>query len=152
LRRDEGIGVRVIQALSADYSFPPNVHLVDGGTAGLRLSPVIESADHLIIIDAVQTGEPPGSIFVFTPETVPARLVPQLSLHELGPLEALALVKATGGKTPETVIIGVEPEDLSPWNDELTPTLQAALPNVVTRVLDQLARCGAKASRKFTQV
>jgi len=60
LLRDEGAGVRVIEALEAGYFFSPNVTLLDGGTLGLRLLDPISQADHLILVDAVQNGGAPA--------------------------------------------------------------------------------------------
>ena len=34
---DEGVGIRVAEALQDRYEFPQNVRVVDGGTLGLNL-------------------------------------------------------------------------------------------------------------------
>ena len=146
LRRDEGVGVRVIQYLQDRYAFPGNVTLVDGGTAGLGLLSLIEGADHLIVVDAVQAGEAPGSLFVFTPDELSFQTAPQLSLHEIGLVEVLALLKAVGRRRPRTVIIGVQPEDISLWEPELTPTVRAQVPKLAALVLQELARLGVEAT------
>ena len=57
---DEGVGVRVIEALLDRYEFPENVSLVDGGVLGLNLLGTICDVDELIVIDAVKNGKPPG--------------------------------------------------------------------------------------------
>jgi hydrogenase maturation protease len=144
LRRDDGIGVRVIEALRERYALPPSVALVDGGTAGFGLLSLIEGADNLIVVDAVQAGDKPGSVFVFAPDEVPAPETPQLSLHEIGLLEVLTVLEAASGKRPKTVIIGVEPQDISPWEPQLTSTVQATVLKVMELVLDELGRLGVK--------
>ena len=50
---DEGFGVEVIREISNQCEFPPNVELIDGGTQGIYLLPYFESADRLLIIDAL---------------------------------------------------------------------------------------------------
>ena len=62
LLRDEGIGVRVVEKLLETFTFSPNVRLLDGGTLGLRLLEPITAADYLIVVDAIKTGRPPGTI------------------------------------------------------------------------------------------
>ena len=63
LLRDEGIGVRIIEQLQSNYCFSANVELMDGGTLGLRLLDPIAQAEHLIVVDAVQNGQAPGTLY-----------------------------------------------------------------------------------------
>ena len=49
---DEGVGVRVAEALQDRYDFPENVKVVDGGTLGMGLLGVISEADYLIVSGA----------------------------------------------------------------------------------------------------
>ena len=142
LRRDEGIGVRVVQELATRYRFPPQVTLVDGGTAGLRLLPLLEGADRLIIVDAVDVGAAPGTVLVLRPEDAEVAPRPAISLHEMGPLEVLAMLEATTGRHPPTTIVGIQPADLSPWNETLSEPVARALPEAVARTLAELRRWG----------
>ena len=57
LLRDEGVGVRVIEALAARYVLPAVVEVVDGGTSGMELLDTLAGCDHLLVCDAVQTGD-----------------------------------------------------------------------------------------------
>ena len=72
LMQDEGIGVRVVQQLQHDYQFPPQVELLDGGTAGMALYEHIVDRSHVIVIDAVQTGRAPGTLVKLENDEVPA--------------------------------------------------------------------------------
>lgn len=148
LRRDEGVGVRVIRELQARYRFPTCVTLVDGGTAVLRMLPLLESADHLVVVDAVDAGTAPGTVLVFQPEDAEVAPSPGVSLHEMGPLAALALLKATTGRCPPTTIIGIQPADLSPWDDTLSVPVAQAVPEAVQRVLETLERLGVQVAAR----
>lgn len=53
---DEGFGVRVAERLYAHYHWPDEVEIVDGGTQGLNLLGYVESASHLLILDAIDYG------------------------------------------------------------------------------------------------
>ncbi|HAP67189.1 MAG TPA: hydrogenase HupD, partial [Nitrospinae bacterium] len=72
LLKDEGVGVKVIERLKRDYKFPSNIELIDGGTAGFGLIDLLEGAEHLIIVDAVQGNDEPGSIYRFKFEDMPS--------------------------------------------------------------------------------
>ena len=50
---DEGFGVRCVEALGAGWEFPPEVELLDGGTLGLALVPLLQDATHVLLFDAV---------------------------------------------------------------------------------------------------
>ena len=87
LLRDEGVGVRVVERLQADYSFSPNVSLLDGGTLGIKLMEAISSSDVLIVVDAVLNGHPPGTFYRLTGEEVRKSVAFKYSLHQTDLLE-----------------------------------------------------------------
>ena len=54
LLTDEGVGVRVVERLHGQYTFPDNVQVLDGGVLGMRLMGIIGNTDILIVVDAVK--------------------------------------------------------------------------------------------------
>jgi hydrogenase maturation protease len=146
LRRDEGVGVRVVQELQARYHLPPGVAVVDGGTAGLRLLPLLERAEGLVLVDAVDGGAPPGTVLRLLPRQAWSPGRPVLSVHETGPLEVLAVLEALRGRAIPTVIVGVQPGDLSAWDDRLSEPVRAAVPRAVAAVVAELAAAGISAA------
>lgn len=60
--QDEGIGPKVAEILRKNYTFEPNIEIIDGGTLGLDLLPYIEKYKKIIIIDVVDFGKEPGFI------------------------------------------------------------------------------------------
>jgi len=144
LLKDEGVGVRVVERLREAYTFPDNVELVDGGTAGLDLLPIVEGVDRLIIVDTVKTSGPPGSIYRFTPDDIDVKVPYKTSLHQIGLIEVFAIAEALDRKV-DAVIIGIEPEDMSSWGLELTPTIEAKVPEIIALVLKELDAVGIKA-------
>ena len=141
LLRDEGVGVRVVERLQADYSFSPNVSLLDGGTLGIKLMDAISSSDFLIVVDAVLNGLSPGTFYRLTGDEVRKSVAFKYSLHQTDLLETLACCELVGTR-PETVVVGIEPEDFSPWSDELTPTVKNRVPELVKTVLEEISRAG----------
>ncbi len=143
LRRDEGVGVRVVRQLSARYELPPEVTVVDAGTASLRALPLLEGAERVVVVDAVDVGMPPGTVVRLAPEAVPPATMPVLSLHEAGPLEALAVLSSLSGRRVPAVVIGIQPGDLSPWDDRLTGPVREAVPRALAAVVAELGAAGA---------
>lgn len=138
---DEGVGVRVAEALQDRYEFPDNVRVVDGGTLGLNLLGVISAADHLIVVDAVRKGGEPGFLYRLAGDEIPKRILAKNSLHQVELLEALTCCQALD-RVPETVILGVEPEDITTMGIELTPTVRAKIDDLVEAVLQELTNLG----------
>ncbi len=141
LLRDEGVGVRVVEALQQRFSFSPNVELMDGGALGLRLLDPIFSADYVIVVDAVQYGSSPGTLYRLPAEALNARVTFKNSIHQLDMLETLAYAELLGNR-PETVVIGVEPEDISPWGDELTAVIRSKMSELIDAVLNEIEIAG----------
>ena len=141
LYSDEGFGVRVIETLQERYEFPDNVLVVDGGVLGINLLGVISKPDRLIVVDAIRNKGKPGDLYRLEGEAIPERIRAKNSLHQVDFLEALTLCQALD-KVPETVIVGVEPEDIETQSIELTPTIQAKVDAVIDMVLAELDRLG----------
>jgi hydrogenase maturation protease len=130
LLRDEGVGVHVIRALKKDEALPPNVELVDIGTAALDALQSLADVDKLIVVDAVKGGDEPGAIYRFSPEDVSEKRSESLSLHQLGLLEALKMAGMLGTVPKEVVIVGIQPGDVSPGL-EPSPEIKRRIPEAV---------------------
>ena len=141
LYSDEGFGVRVVQEMQKRYAFPENVSVVDGGVLGVNLLGVISQPDHLIVVDVIRNKGKPGDLYRLSGKQIPERIRAKNSLHQVDFLEALTLCQALD-KVPETVIIGVEPEDIETLSIELTPTTQSRLDEVIGMVLAELDHLG----------
>ncbi len=136
LLSDEGVGVHVANEL-VKLELPPGVTVVEGGTDGFRLINVITEADRLIVVDAVKGGGAPGSIYRFDINEVqncPSGF--KTSVHQIGILEVINL-SGLIGKTPQTTVIGIEPESLE-MGMELSPEVKAKIPRIIELIWDEL--------------
>ena len=144
---DEGVGVRVLETLSEQYEFPPNVKIVDGGVLGMNLLGTISEADHLIVIDAVRNGQEPGTLYRLEGEDIPQRVLAKNSLHQVDLLEALTFCEALD-KHPQTLIIGIEPKDIKTVGLDMTPIVAGKMQTMVEMVIFELDLLGVSASRR----
>ena len=124
LLSDEGFGVQGVHEIERRHEFPPNVELMDGGVLGINLLGYISQADHLIVVDAIRNKGKPGDLYRLAGDQIPQRIRAKNSLHQVDFLEALTLCEALD-KVPETVIIGIEPEDIETCSIELTPVTRS---------------------------
>jgi hydrogenase maturation protease len=143
LLRDEGIGCHVAHALESVHL--PDAEVIDGGTCPDVLQ-LVGDADKLVIVDAVRGGGLPGQIYRFQPEDIEMEEKPILSLHDIGLIEGLKSTQLRYN-VGETVIIGVEPREVS-WGVELSPELQEKMPQIIDVVLDELNNTEPKGETK----
>jgi hydrogenase maturation protease len=147
LLSDEGFGVHVVHEIDRRYRFPENVELMDGGVLGVNLLGFISGADRLVVVDAIRNNGKPGDLYRLSGEEIPERIRAKNSLHQVDFLEALTLCQALD-KVPETVIVGVEPEDIDTCSIELTPATRNRVEAVIGLVLAEMDRLGVPYRRK----
>lgn len=141
---DEGVGVHVVRRLDESYSFPDDVVLIDGGTSAIDLLDQLVEAEHIIFIDAAQTGGPPGSVVALQGARLPVWFRERMSPHQIGLADLLATLSLMD-HTPESVtLIGIEPQSME-LGTELTPQIDAAADEALVKVLEQLAALGVRA-------
>jgi hydrogenase maturation protease len=140
LMQDEGIGVRTVEWLQAHCS-SANVEMLDGGTMGLDLLHYLQGIDHLLILDAVESGNPPGKITTLTGEDVPAFLGMKISPHQIGVQDLLATAQLMGYTPPEVMILGVQPHWLN-VGLELSPAVIIQIEPLARLALLQLKKWG----------
>lgn len=141
LLQDEGIGVRVVEQLQRDYRIPDDVEVLDGGTAGMALYEHIIERQHLLVVDAVKTGRPPGTLVTLSGEQVPAFFRNKVSPHQLALSDILAALKISGTQLPELTVVGIEPLNLETGLD-LSTTVTEKIPALVDEVVQQLTTLG----------
>ncbi len=133
---DDGAGVHAISLLQMDPRVPHGVVLLDGGTQGLGLLHHISSARRLLVVDAVDVAEPPGTVVRF--EGAALRGLPgKASIHQLGFADLMVALELLGESPGEVVVLGVQPESTE-WGADLTPAVAAAIPKLVDCVVAEL--------------
>lgn len=134
LMQDEGFGVRVVEQLLRQYTFPSNVQVLDGGTLGMELLRFLIGTDQLILVDAVSGNLSPGSIYQFNNDEVKAYFKEKVSMHELGIQDVLAVMDVLEKPISEIRILGVQPLTID-TSLEMTPIVAKAVDVIIKQVL-----------------
>jgi len=150
LMKDEGIGPRVAELLRTQYSFNPEIEIIDGGTLGLDLLPYIEKFKKIILIDVVDFHKEPGYIKVLRGEEIPPYLKTKLSVHHVGVQDLLEVARFMGVMPEELVLVGIQPEDISLGLD-LSETVAGKIEKLVDEVLKILDSWGIKCALQSHQ-
>lgn len=138
LLTDEGVGIHVVQKLLEYADLPPDVEIVDGGTAGLGLLYYLEGVNRLVIVDAVELHAAPGTIVRWNGEQVPVYMAMKVSPHEITLPDFLAAARLRDLYPQEVIVWGIQPESLEVGVD-LSPTLAAKLDELVQNVLGEFS-------------
>ncbi len=146
---DEGVGVHAISKLLNEWEFPSNVEVYDGGVTGMMgLLPIIEDTDHLIVIDVVNSGDPPGYIRTYTLGDFRLVMPKKLSAHDIGFLECIAIAEING-KTPKSVtVIGIKPVDIETPRNVLSDIVDSKLAEITEITIGELQKLGAIAVKR----
>jgi hydrogenase maturation protease len=146
LMADDGVGLAALARLDEDWFVPPAVALVDGGTWGMNLLPVIESADRVIILDAIDLNGAAGTVYRLEKHEIPRFLGQKLSPHQIDLREILALAELRGTLPGEIIALGIQPARVE-MSTTLTPTVEEHLDQLVQMAAATLQQWGVAVCR-----
>jgi hydrogenase maturation protease len=134
MRSDDGIGAAAVALLQNTV----DCIALDGEAT--RLIDAWEGRAHAIVIDAVISGAPAGTVHRLDPErdTLPATPA-AISSHAAGLSEALELARVLDRLPERLTVYGVEAADVSPGPD-LSPEVAVALPELLARIKTELGQ------------
>ncbi|MBN1680863.1 MAG: hydrogenase maturation protease [Anaerolineae bacterium] len=138
LMGDDALGVLAVQRLKTHPDLPPDVTVIDGGTDGLGLIPLMENYQRVILVDAVNMGLAAGTLRRFT--WGDARFLAHdraLSLHQTDLNDALVLADALGVLPPEVVFYGVQPHNTH-WDQPLSLAVERTLPALLDALINEV--------------
>jgi hydrogenase maturation protease len=136
LLTDEGIGIHAVRKLLEMNGLPEDLEIVDGGTAGQDLLYSQEGVDRLVIVDAVETVGPPGTIVRLAGDKIPAYMALKISPHEITLPDFLAAAKLRDLYPKEVIVWGMQPQSLD-VGVELSPALAQMLDSLVDHVVGE---------------
>ncbi len=144
LLSDDGAGVHVLNRLKEEYQFPEGVELIDGGTKGLDLLPLIEHRDKVLFIDAANFRKEPGTIDTVEGDKIPAFLSNKLSVHQIGLPDLLFAANLMEVTPSEMSLVGIQPKSME-TSAELSDVVKQKFDDLLKEVLDKLKSWGINA-------
>jgi hydrogenase maturation protease len=134
LLSDEGIGIHVLNALQDKHPDIDGIEYLDGGTLSFSLAGWIEEADRLIVIDAANFHQAPGTIRCLHNEEMDIFLgLPRRSVHEVSLLDLLDIARLTECLPEPRVLIGIQAEKVD-WGEFPGPAVAAAIPKAIDEI------------------
>ena len=125
LRRDDGFGPAVVARLGP---LPVGTRIVETGIGGVALLQELLAGplDGLVVVDAVDRGAAPGTVFVLEPDVREAEHV--ADVHLANPDRVLSMALSMGALPPRVVIVGCQPADAEELGESLSAAVERAVP------------------------
>jgi hydrogenase maturation protease len=145
---DDGLGIAALERLREGWTLPESVRLVDGGTWGMNLLPIIEGCPCVLLLDAIDAGSPPGTLTVLEREDIPRYFQLKLSPHQIDLREVLGLAELRGKLPARLIAIGVQPERIE-MGIVLSPAVARAVDKIAHAAVDALELAGFACERRL---
>ena len=137
LHSDDSVGPRAIERLRSDPRVSADVTLIEGGTLGLELLTYVWDCSYLLVLDAVNCGQPPGTLVRMSGEQL--RTLPgNGSVHQLGVADLLVALRVLAKPQPTVVLLGLQPAKTD-WGTELSPPVEAAMDSLIDAAIAELS-------------
>jgi len=136
LHSDDGIGPHAIERLRGDPRVPEDVRVIEGGTLGIELLTYVWDCSYLLVLDAVDVGEPPGTLIRMSGQELQT-LPGHGSAHQLGVADLLVALRVLARQQPTVVLLGVQPANTD-WGTELSPAVEAVIGSLIEAAVAEL--------------
>jgi len=129
LRGDDGFGHAVVTRLG---ELAPGVEVIETGIGGVALlGELLAGCDGLVLVDAVDRGAAPGTLFELAPTVGDA--VHVADVHLANPDRVLSMAKTMGVLPRRVRIVGCQPTEVDDLGEGLSAVVQDAVgPAIVT--------------------
>ncbi|GCE30115.1 hydrogenase [Dictyobacter alpinus] len=135
-RSDDSVGLKVVQAIKSNHL--PDVDCIEHDADGTGLLEIMAQADTVILVDAVKSGAPPGTIHKFAVhDSVPSCPIPLFSSHDFGVGEAIQLAQVIHQLPRRLTVYGIEGSSFC-LGTMLSPAVACVIPDVVALIYQDI--------------
>ncbi|MCS7158082.1 MAG: hydrogenase maturation protease [Blastocatellia bacterium] len=137
-RGDDAVGLVVARMLKEKAL--PDVRIVEVSGEAASLIELWKDADSVILIDAVRSGNRPGTVYRLDGhvEPIPASFL-RHSTHTFGVAEAIELARTLNELPSRLILYGIEGKSFAVGTG-LSPEVEAAATDVAMRIADEVYR------------
>ncbi|WP_457748134.1 hydrogenase maturation protease [Sulfurimonas sp.] len=147
--KDEGIGLYAGKYIKENYWFQPDsVDIVDGGTLGFKLMPLLQEYDEVIIVNTASDDEKtPGDISVKTTDQFLEGSLVKKTANEVEIAEMLQICSLTESMA-KTTVISIVPEDIIAVEVALSQSMKKHWNHYIETVIIKLNLIGIEVFKK----
>ena len=146
--KDEGIGLYAAKFIKENYTFSPAIEIVDGGTLGFKLMPLLLEFGEVIIVNtASDDTKQAGDITIKTTEQFLDGSLIKKTANEVEIAEMLQICSLTEAMA-QTTVISIVPEDIIAVEVGLSECLRGAWMSYIDTILQKIASLGFTITKK----
>jgi len=140
LRKDDGIGIILLNHLIKKMDLPSNVTCIDGGTGGMNVLYDCNTFDVVIFIDAVDFKGVPGETRFFSIDDIKTnKQVSSVSTHNEDLFQILRIGRELG-ECPDTVFVfGVQPADIG-FGEGLNEQINEKIEDIIISMKENILK------------
>ncbi|MFA6396027.1 MAG: hydrogenase maturation protease [Sulfurimonas sp.] len=145
---DEGIGLYAGKYLKENYTYEPELDIVDGGTLGFGLMPLLQEYEHVVIANTSSDEDKTiGSIDVLSGDELIANQGIKKTANEVEITEMLQIC-SMANHCAQTSMVSIVPEDIISVHVGVTPVLREKWLEYIDTIVEELKKCGIESISK----
>lgn len=149
LEEDDGIGIYACAYLNANYTFFPELEIINGGVEGINLLNLFLENDRIVILDTINLDDEAGSIYNIPSYELSGYGLNSGGAHEVGVMQCLDMIELMGHPLPESNVIGIIPKSIT-FHMGLSDTLSQQFNTYINTVINYLKTIEIHAMPKET--
>jgi hydrogenase maturation protease len=130
------------------YRVPEGARVLDGGTLGLSLLPYLQEAETVILVDAIRSDEPPGSLVRLDGDHVAPAVATRLSPHQIGVADLLDSARWLDQYPMRLVLLGIVPDTMD-LAVGLSMPVARSMPELIQQVVEEARALGFEFTRQL---
>ncbi|WP_457748135.1 HyaD/HybD family hydrogenase maturation endopeptidase [Sulfurimonas sp.] len=139
LEKDDGIAIYATKYVEQNYTFSPNVDIINGGVEGINLLNLFMEYKEILILDAIEINDSPGSIYHIPSEKLTGYGLNSGGAHEIGVLQCFDILELMGKELPVSSVLGIVPAQID-VSISLSQTLKNMFPQYIKALLEILEK------------
>jgi hydrogenase maturation protease len=137
LEEDDGVGIYACAYLNANYTFSPDIEVINGGVEGINLLNLFLENDRIIILDTINLDDEAGSIYNIPSYELSGYGLNSGGAHEVGVMQCLDMIELMGHPLPESNVIGIIPNSIT-FHMGLSADLEKRFSDYIKTVINYL--------------
>ncbi len=112
LEKDDGIAIYATSYLEKNYSFTPEVDIINGGVEGINLLNLFMEYKYILILDAIEIDDKAGSIYHIPSSELTGYGLNSGGAHEIGVIQCFDILELMGKELPKSSLLGIIPQEI----------------------------------------
>jgi hydrogenase maturation protease len=143
LEFDDGVAIYATKYLQDNYTFKPDIDIINGGVEGINLLNMFMEYKHIIIFDAIEIDDEAGSIYNIPSHELTGYGLNSGGAHEIGVLQCFDILELMGKDIPKSSVIGIIPKEIDVFIG-LSSIMKSKFTTYITTILKIIESNGIK--------